>query len=406
MADKPTVVIVGGGAAGFFVAANLNHIRDRANIILIEKASKVLQKVKVSGGGRCNVTNVCAEPEELVKNYPRGNRELLGPFHTFNPSHTIQWFEDRGVKLKTEEDGRVFPTTDDSQSIVNCLYEQAMENEVSVRTSEGLVSIHKKNNHQWVVETTTHQYLADFLVVTTGNSETVMEMLKKSGLEMTKLVPSLFTFNSKHPLLSDMMGVSFERVEVKVKGLKYKTEGPLLITHWGLSGPAILKVSSFLAKELNELNYKFDLEINFTSFSTEDEVMEELEIEKLNQGKKQLKNVSPFNLPAKFWKRILELTETNDSKIYAEWNKKEMRKVAAMLFRMTIPVHGKSTFKEEFVTCGGVSLKEIDFKNFSSKKHPNLFLAGEVLDIDGVTGGFNFQAAWTGGWIVAKSIRF
>ena len=398
------VIVIGGGAAGFFAAITCAEANLNLRVIVLEKGNSFLQKVKVSGGGRCNVTHACFDPRELVKNYPRGSKALLGPFNRFAPGDTISWFYDRGVELKTEEDGRMFPTSDNSQTIINCLTQSAIDAGVKILTQQNVVSI--VQNSGWVVRTQNgDEYTAEKLMIASGSSPRFWEMLKEFGHTIVEPVPSLFTFNIKDDRIKGLPGLSVPMAQVNIVGEKLEALGPLLITHWGMSGPAILKLSAWGARHLHNRNYEFAISVNWLGLEKEVEVFETLAETKLEQAKKQVVNFNPFpNIPKRLWESLLLATDIPDNLRWADIGKDRYRFLAKELTAGIFNVKGKSTFKEEFVTAGGVHLDEVDFRRFESKLHPGLFFAGEVLDIDAITGGFNFQAAWTGGKIAGEAM--
>lgn len=398
------IVIAGGGAAGFFAAINIAEKLPDAHIIILEKSSKLLEKVRISGGGRCNVTHACFEPKNLVKFYPRGERELLSAFIRFNPTHTVQWFAKRGVKLITENDGRMFPSTHYSETIVQCLLQAAIKNGVEICMNEGLDSFQFiSEKEMWQVCTGKERnILADALVICTGSAIKMWQYLPQTGHNIIAAVPSLFTFNIKDERLKNIAGISLKNTTVEIKSLKLKESGALLITHWGLSGPAILRLSAWGARKLNDVNCKFELTVDFSGRGLQ-EVQNELENFKQLNGKKTIGNHSLFSISERLWKQIIPI-ELHEKK-WIETSKKDISKIAESVAIAKFEVRGKSTFKDEFVTAGGVCLKEVDFKTMQSKLFSNLYFAGEVLDIDAITGGFNFQAAWTSAWIVSESIR-
>jgi len=391
-------IIIGGGAAGFFTAINLAERLPDTKIVILERGKEVLQKVRISGGGRCNVTHAQFIPKDLSLNYPRGEKELLGPFHSFMTGDTIAWFEERGVHLKIEEDGRMFPTTDSSQTIINCFLELAQRYNIDILTSHNVTSIKKEID--WKVYTKEQEFICKNLVVTAGSSPKVWEMMRDLGHSIVKAVPSLFTFNIVDKKITELAGIAIE-ASVEIPQLKLESQGPLLITHWGFSGPAILKMSAWGARKLHNCDYKFDVVINWLNYISTQDCFERLVEQR--KSKRQVGNEWLFDLPKRLWKFLVEsinLTHKN----WADCSNNDLQDLATILTASTFSINGKSTFKEEFVTAGGVDLKEINFKSFSSRKQENLYLAGEVLNIDAITGGFNFQNAWTGGWIIAKSI--
>lgn len=400
------IIVVGGGAAGFFTAINAAE-KKPIKIAILERGRDVLQKVKVSGGGRCNVTHACFEPEKLVKFYPRGENDLLEPFQKFNPTHTIEWFESRGVKIKKEADGRMFPATDSSQTIIDCLMDNARKNRVEIITNARVEDFvyHATQPFPWEINVFGNRILrAKKLMLGTGSDPAIWRLLEKLDLTIIPPVPSLFTFNIKDERISDLMGLSVPQAKVKIIGSKFESDGPILITHWGLSAPAILKLSAWAARELNALNYKFKIEVNWVSGKNIGEVKEHLHQQINLQSKKNVMLNAEFGIPIRLWKSLCKAAEIGEFQKWAETGKKHIQKLAEQLTTCKFEVNGKSTFKEEFVTAGGVDLSEIDLNTFSSKKYPSLLMAGEVLNIDAITGGFNFQAAWTGGWLAAQNI--
>jgi predicted Rossmann fold flavoprotein len=374
--------------------------------MVLERGKSVLEKVRISGGGRCNVTHACFEPRTLVGFYPRGHRELLGPFMQFGPADTIEWFGQRGVRLKTEADGRMFPVTDSSATIAECLMESARRAGVVVKTASRVSGFTPTESGKWRVELAdAHQpLLCDQLMIATGSSAAVWEQLQQLGHAIVPPVPSLFTFNTKDTRLRDLSGVSLPKVLLRVPGQELKAEGPLLVTHRGLSGPAILRLSAWGARVLNVLDYRFPLLIQWTGDRTQEEVKEMLQEVKQAQARKIVTSVAPFGLPARLWGNLVEAARLPEGLRWADMTKIQMDALYAQVHTCEMAVAGKNTFKEEFVTAGGVALREIDFKRFASRLFPNLYIAGEALDIDAITGGFNFQAAWTGGWLAGKAM--
>lgn len=396
------IIIIGGGAAGFFSAINIVEKNPKLKVAILERGKECLSKVRISGGGRCNVTHACFVPNDLVKFYPRGEKELKGPFHQFCSGDTIEWFEKHGVELKIEEDGRMFPVTDSSQTIIDCFEKTVQKLGIKVYTSQSVQSLFYKGD-VWKIETQKDQFQAEKIVVATGSNPKIWELLQQLGHEIVSPVPSLFTFNIKDIRIKDLMGVSAE-VSVKVKNSKLAASGPLLITHWGMSGPAILRLSAWGARELFDKNYQFSIQINWLKDQNFEEVMEVLQELKLENAKKNIDKFCPFALPKRLWESILIASSVSLDTKWADLNKKQLNKLAEELTAASYQVNGKSTFKEEFVTAGGIDLKEINFKTMQSKILPNVYFAGEILNIDAITGGFNFQNAWTGGFIVAENI--
>lgn len=401
------VIIIGGGAAGFFAAINCAEKNKKAKIIILERGKSVLGKVKISGGGRCNVTHACFVPRDLVKNYPRGSKELMSPFSRFCTGDTIEWFEKHGVELKIESDNRMFPVTDDSQTIVDCLWNTAKRLGIQVLTQhqfEGIQTPNETTKHWTVRVRNKENMIADKVMFATGSNPRIWKILKNLGHDIIEPVPSLFTFNINDERIKGLAGLSVPKATIEVLGTKLKSEGALLITHWGLSAPAILKLSAWGARELNELKYQFTIRVNWLAGANVDLVLEDLQDFKENNSKKLVFANALFDLPNRLWKKIVKGAGINEKQQWANISKKSIQSLAIELTQAKFGVNGKSTFKEEFVTAGGINLKNINFKTFESKVHDNLFFAGEVLNIDGVTGGFNFQAAWTGGYIVGDSM--
>jgi predicted Rossmann fold flavoprotein len=394
------IAIIGGGAAGFFAAITAAESNPDCKVVIFERGKNVLEKVRISGGGRCNVTHACFDARELVKNYPRGSRELLGPFLQFGPEQTVEWFARRGVSLKAEADGRMFPVTDSSQTIVDCLERSAFRAGVEVRLGARVDQLQVLPEGVWRVGSETF----DKVMVASGSNPAMWEKLHQLGHQIIPPAPSLFTFNTKDTRLRDLSGVSVQQVELRIPGTKLRSHGPMLVTHWGLSGPAVLKLSAFGARELAALAYKFPLEVHFAGTQSSQEVLDGLQRNRVENGKKQVVNHALFALPARLWHRLVEGAGIESGKRWADLSKTEFHALHGQLTSATFQIAGKSTFKEEFVTAGGVSLKEIQFQTFESKVCPNLYLAGEVLDIDAITGGFNFQAAWTGGFLAGRAM--
>lgn len=395
------IIIIGGGAAGFFCAANLDETQYK--ITILEQNSDVLQKVKVSGGGRCNVTHACFDPRELVQFYPRGNKELLSVFTKFQPGDTMEWFDQRKVSLKIESDNRIFPESNSSQTIINIFLNETQKKNVEVKTKCSVKEIGKQDE-KYIVKTSLGDFEADFIIYTTGSSPKSLKIIENLGHKIIDLVPSLFTFNIKDPLLKDLAGTSFEMAETSIPKLKTQESGPLLITHWGLSGPAILKISAWEAINLAKVKYNFEIEVNFISKDIDD--AEELfQNFKQSNPKKTIGQSKIFEVTNRFWQRVLEVSNVDLNKQVAQISGKEMQKIIENLCKKKFNVTGKSTFKDEFVTAGGIDLKEINFKNMSSKILPNFYVAGEVLNIDAVTGGFNFQACWSEAWLIAQDLN-
>ena len=397
------IVIIGGGAAGYFTAINAKEKNPELDITILEKGKEVLQKVKISGGGRCNVTHACFEPKELVKFYPRGEKELLGPFHQFMTGDTFEWFDDRGVPLKIEGDNRVFPEANTSQAIVDCFQKAVDALGIKVLTNHGVNSVNRQDG-KWLLHTKEQVFKADKLVIAAGSSKKIWELCATLDHAVIAPVPSLFTFNINDKRLVDLLGISVPNATVKVVGTKLEASGPLLITHWGMSGPAVLKLSAFGARILADKNYQYNVEVNWLSRPT-DKVLNVLLNLKKKEPRKTVILKSPFTeISRRLWERFVLFSDISKTQNWADLNSSQLEKLANELTKGMYNANGRTTFKDEFVTAGGVDLKEINFKRFESKKHNDLFFVGEVLNIDAVTGGFNFQNAWTGGYICAKAL--
>lgn len=401
--NNKNIIIIGGGAAGFFAAINAAEMNPEAKITILEKSNKLLAKVRISGGGRCNVTNHCFDVNELVKNYPRGSKELKQVFSRFNVSDTIAWFKKHGVELKTEPDNRMFPVSDSSETIIDCFMREVKKRGIAIRMNEEVLSI-TSDNQTLSVQTTRRTYIADAVICSSGghNQKKNYNFIKTIGHTITPLIPSLFTINLPNNNIKELMGLSVRNATVRVEKTKHQYTGPVLITHWGLSGPAVLKLSAFAAKDFFELDYNANILINWTGDLNEEEV-KELFAEFLST-KTQMVNTPLFEIPKRLWEFLLEKAEIPPQKPWIELGKKQQNKLAQVLTNDVYNMKGKTTFKEEFVTSGGVNLKEIDFKTMQSKLMPGLFFCGEVLDIDGITGGFNFQNAWSTAFVAASSI--
>jgi predicted Rossmann fold flavoprotein len=397
------IVIIGGGAAGYFTAINAKESNPYLDVTILEKGKDVLQKVKISGGGRCNVTHACFEPKELVKFYPRGEKELLGPFHQFMTGDTFEWFDDRGVPLKIEGDNRVFPEANTSQAIIDCFQKAVATLGIKVLTNHGVNSVTKKDD-LWSIHTKEQVFEADQLVIAAGSSKKVWELCETLDHSVIAPVPSLFTFNINDKRLVDLLGISVPNATVTITGTKLEASGPLLITHWGMSGPAVLKLSAFGARILADKNYQYNVEVNWLSRPT-DKVLNVLLNLKKKEPRKTVILKSPFTeVSRRLWERFVLFSDIDKTENWADLNSAQLEKLANQLTKGIYNANGRTTFKDEFVTAGGVDLKEINFKRFESRKHSNLFFVGEVLNIDAVTGGFNFQNAWTGGFICAKAL--
>ena len=411
MADKVRVIIIGGGAAGIFAAITAaEKLGAAGEVTVYEATAHPLAKVRVSGGGRCNVTHACFEPRELVKFYPRGGRELLGAFHRWQPRDTVAWFAARGVETKTEEDGRMFPVTDDSATIADCLLRAAQDAGVRLVTSLGVRKVESTGRAEapsfWVTLTDGSEVRCERLLIATGGnrSSAGFTIAEAFGHTIEPLVPSLFTFHIDDARLIGLSGVSLEEAVVSVPGTKLRTSGPLLITHWGLSGPAILKLSAWGARELAERKYEFPLTVNFAPPHTRETLAQELMRVREKNPRKQLTTWSPLPMPQRLWERLVTSSGIAASAPWTTVGNAALTTLATQLTSAALNVVGKSLFKEEFVTCGGVKLTEVDFRRMESRVCPGLYFAGEVLDIDGVTGGFNFQSAWTTGALAGEAM--
>lgn len=410
-----SIFVIGGGAAGFFsaIAAAENNPSDK--IVIFEKLPAVLGKVKISGGGRCNVTNVITDPKELIKFYPRGGKQLLNIFYRFGSKETVEWFEQRGVKLKTEPDGRIFPVTNNSQTIIDCLVNQAKENNIEIKTGMNITGI-AKTDSGFEIKTSSENFYCDKLIITAGGSNKIWEILSSLGHNIVDPVPSLFTFNIAKPGdenfsseqklkcgITALAGVSVNDADIKIKGTRLNFRGPLLITHWGFSGPAILKLSSLGAVQLCKTDYKFELIIKWLPSFNHETFRDALLEMKSRNASKNLNSFAPFEIPKRLWSFFLSVCGIDEEK---KWNDLSASGLACLVDEIMggrYNISGKSTFKEEFVTAGGVDLNEVDLSKMESKKHKGLYFAGEILNIDGLTGGFNFQSAWSTGYIAGIS---
>ncbi|MBE9142436.1 BaiN/RdsA family NAD(P)/FAD-dependent oxidoreductase [Planktothrix mougeotii] len=401
------VIVIGGGAAGFFGAITCATYHPHTQVILLEAGQQPLAKVRISGGGRCNVTHACFEPTQFVQNYPRGSKALRGAFSRFQAKNTVEWFTRQGVQLKTESDGRMFPTTDDSATIVNCLMRVAEQAGVRIKTQVPVTAIshHNSNTYPFKIQLKTGEILeSDRLLLATGNNPSGYRFAQALGHTIIPPVPSLFTFNIKDQRLQDLAGVSVSSVRVKLPQAKLEQTGPLLITHWGLSGPAILKLSAWGARVLYDCGYKSPLQINWLPQEHPEQLKEQLLGLKSEFPKRLIAANCPVDLPRRLWKQLVNYIGIDEEKRWSEISNKSLNQLIQELTQGSYKITGKGVFKEEFVTCGGVNLKEVDFKTMESRCCPGLYLAGEVLDIDGITGGFNFQSAWTTGWLAGQSI--
>ncbi|MFZ1311316.1 MAG: NAD(P)/FAD-dependent oxidoreductase [Chitinophagaceae bacterium] len=411
MSSSKKLVVIGGGAAGFFCAVNAARLNPGLKVVIIEKTNKILSKVKVSGGGRCNITHACFDITEMSKKYPRGSNFVKKAYHQFFTTDTIKWFEDRGVKLKTEEDGRIFPVTDSSQTIIDCLLNEVNNYSVEIMMNAEVKSVVYKDSYFELMlsgfASERHRLLTtDYLCIACGGypKSSMFEWIKELGHSVESPLPSLFTFNIPGHPITKLMGITVENVRVKIVSSKLEQTGPLLITHWGLSGPAILKLSAWGAKELSAMNYEFKILINWLPIFNEQQLAERFQSLRFELASQKILNKNPFGLPQRLWEYLLDRSGVSNEKRWADIPAREQNKFIRNLCACEFDVKGKTTFKEEFVTAGGLKLNEIDHNSMMSKKVPNLFFAGEIMDVDGVTGGFNFQHAWTSGYIAAKNI--
>jgi len=404
--NKKKLVVIGGGAAGFFCAVNAARLNPLLQVIILERSNKLLGKVRISGGGRCNVTHACYSIAEMIKKYPRGSSFLKKAFHHFFTADTIAWFEERGVKLKTEPDGRMFPVTDSSQTIIDCLMKEANRYGVEILMNREAVKLSTMNG-KWLVFLKTQEVIeADFICIASGGYPRPIQYdwVIKTGHHIEDPVPSLFTFNMPGNDIIALMGVSVENVTVKIIGTKLGEDGPLLITHWGMSGPAILKLSAWGARELAKCNWQFTIIINWVPEFNENSLRLKFQKLRFELASQKIINRNPFALPNRLWEYLVKKSGVKEELRWADLPAAAQNKLIKNLCAGQYAVNGKTTFKEEFVTAGGVALNEIDFNTMQSKKHPGLFFAGEIIDVDGITGGFNFQNAWTTGWIAATAI--
>ncbi len=405
--DYPTVIVIGGGAAGFFGAINCARNLSQGRVILLEAGATFLAKVRISGGGRCNVTHHCFDPVQLVQNYPRGGKALRGAFSRFQPQDTIAWFGAEKIKLKTEADGRMFPVTDDSDTIVQGLLEAARRSGVECRSRSPVQGVEKVGDRFRISLKSGEILTGDRLLIATGSNPLGYRWAEALGHTIQAPVPSLFTFSIKDPRIADLAGVSVAEalvsLEPKFKG-QHCQRGPVLITHWGLSGPAVLKLSAWGARKLYESGYKHCLWLNWLPDISPKDLIDQWQELKRSHPRKQISHFTTTPLPKRLWQRLTEQSGIREGQVWADFSKQQQQKLAENLHQSRYQISGKGAFKEEFVTCGGVSLREINFKTMESRCCPGLYFAGEILDIDGITGGFNFQNAWTTAWLAAQSI--
>ena len=398
------VAVIGGGAAGFFAAISVKENHPSHQVILFEKTSKVLSKVRISGGGRCNVTHDCSDIPTLCDAYPRGGKKLKSIFYQFNINDTVDWFKTRGIQLKTETDGRMFPITDNSQSIIDCLESEIKHLNVTLKFGQTIKNI-EQDEKEWKLNFKDQpSQNFDFVIVATGGSPKIngFNWLKNLGHNIISPVPSLFTFNMPQETIKKLMGLVVENARIKINNTKIITQGPLLITHWGMSGPAILKASAFGARELSKCDYKFEIQVNWVNETNTEILFNKLQDFSQLYPQKSIGWQKAFLLPNRLWNFLLTKIEISSEKKWNEVGKKKFRQLVNILTQDTFKISGKTTFKEEFVTCGGIDLNEIDLKTMQSKIAKNIYFAGEVIDVDAITGGYNFQAAWSSGFVAGK----
>lgn len=405
--QKKRIIVIGGGAAGFFGALRAAQLQPSAEIILLEKTTKLLSKVGISGGGRCNVTHDCFAPAALAASYPRGQKFLKQLFQHYGPQDTQRWFEERGVALKTEADGRMFPQSNSSKTIIDCFLREAESLQVQVRTGEGVRQIHPQADGSFRIETSLQTLIAHRILITTGGAQKVeaYQWLEQLGHSIEHPVPSLFTFNIPEKALHLLAGISVPAASVRIEGTKLQQEGPLLITHWGVSGPAVLKLSAFGARWIHDQQYQFTVQLRWVAEGMEDTLRQNITSYAAANPKQKVYKYPLFELPQRLWTYLCEKAGVDPEQRWLDLSKKTCNRLLEVLYRDRYEVKGKTTFKEEFVTCGGVSLADVNATTMESRKVPGLFFAGEVLDVDGITGGFNFQAAWTTAWIAGSNIK-
>ena len=404
MPSQYDLIVIGGGAAGFFGAIEAAQSKKGYRVLILEKTSKLLSKVKVSGGGRCNVTHYCFEATPLSKHYPRGQRALKSLFQKFQAKDTVAWFQNHGVELKAEEDGRMFPVTNNSQTIIDCFLREAERLNIEIKISQEVTHI-EKTRKLFHVHCNEQQFIATHILVACGgyNKPENYLWLSDLGHEIIQPIPSLFTFNDSSKEFTELMGVAVPDAEVKIAGSKLSQRGPMLITHWGLSGPAVIKLSAWAAIDLHKVHYTFTALVNWTG-KPETELRNTLMKLKNENSKKHVLSNPLFNLPKRLWEFLCLKAGAEEGRTWSDQSYKVINRLIELLFACPFQIKGKTTFKEEFVTCGGVSLNDIELNSMESKKVSCLYFAGEILDIDGETGGFNFQAAWTTAWVAAASI--
>jgi len=404
--EKKSLFVIGGGAAGIFCAINAARMNPQLKVTIIEKTSKLLSKVKISGGGRCNVTHACFDISEMSKKYPRGTNFVKKAFHQFFTIDTIHWFAERGVMLKEESDGRMFPVTDSSQTIIDCLLQEANQYQVAIWMQTEVTGIESKESRLEIQLSNANVLMADYICIASGGypKDIMFEWLRKTGHSIAAPIPSLFTFNIPDHPITKLMGIAVENAAVRILGSKLQQQGPLLITHWGLSGPAVLKLSAWGARELADKKYDFSIAVHWLPQYHEQQLAELMQTYRSEKAAQKVSTKNPFLLPQRLWEFLVQQAGIQPELRWADLPARLANLLIKNLCQFEMTVHGKTTFKEEFVTAGGVALQEIDHQTMMSKKVNNLFFAGEVMDVDGVTGGFNFQHAWTSAYIAAKGI--
>ncbi|HET9486804.1 MAG TPA: NAD(P)/FAD-dependent oxidoreductase [Chryseosolibacter sp.] len=399
------LLVIGGGAAGFYGAIQASELHPGLRVIIVEKSNKLLSKVRVSGGGRCNVTHHCFDPAEFSQHYPRGGKALRAVFRNYGATETVAWFASKGVQLKAEQDGRMFPQSDSSQTIIDCFLQQARNLNIRIEMGESVEEIIPGADGLQIACTSGKKYSASRVLIATGGSPKpdAYRFIEKLGHTIRPPRPSLFTFNDAGKLFTDLMGITVANAEIRIASTKFKMQGPLLITHWGLSGPAVIRLSAWAAEHLHDVHYNFTALVSWIGPAEEEKIREFLRAQKTSRMKQKIYANPLFELPQRLWVRLCELSQIPEEKVWGEAAHKHLNKLLENLIKCPFHIKGKTTFKEEFVTCGGVDLSEVNLENLESKKVNGVFFAGEVLDIDGETGGFNFQSAWSTAYLAARS---
>lgn len=400
------LIVIGGGAAGFYGATQAAAMHTGLKVLILEKTNKLLSKVRVSGGGRCNVTHNCFDPVKLSRHYPRGERALRTVFKEYGPTDTIGWFAEKGVQVKTEADGRIFPVTDDAETIIDCFLKEARRLDIKIETGVEVVALRGDGDGIEVETATSKTYRCKRILIAIGGSpkNEAYAFIRKLGHKIKPPIPSLFTFNDSAKLFTELMGISVPNAEVRIAGTKFSESGPLLITHWGLSGPAIIKLSAWAAEDLFAMHYTFTIMVSWIGPAREEDMRMFLQTQKIQRGKQRIHAHPLFELPQRLWTRFCVLAEIPDEKVWSEISHRQLNKLLEFLIKCTFNIKGKTTFKEEFVTCGGVDIAEVDLTTLESKLVKGVFFAGEVLNVDGETGGFNFQAAWSTAFVAVRSM--